>query len=79
MPKSKHVREYRTRDGRQQFKPSIQLVMALHGANQGFCLACANEQDGVEPDARRCTCEACGAPNVYGAEEITLMGLTFQA
>ena len=26
MPKSKHVREYRTRDGRQQFKPSIQLA-----------------------------------------------------
>ena len=79
MPKSKHVREYRTRDGRQQFKPSIQLVMALNGANQGFCLACAHEQDGVEPDARRCTCEACGAPKVYGAEEITLMGLTFEA
>lgn len=79
MPKSKHVREYRTHDGRQLFKPSIQLVMALNGANQGFCLACAHEQDGVEPDAQRCTCEACGAPKVYGAEEITLMGLTFQA
>ena len=36
MPKSKHVREYRTRDGRTQFKPSIQLVMALNGNNQGF-------------------------------------------
>ena len=79
MPKSKHVREYRTRDGRQQFKPSIQLVMALSGDNQGFCLACAHEQDGVEPDAQRCTCEACGAPKVYGAEEIALMGLTFEA
>ena len=53
--------------------------MALNGANQGFCLACAHEQDGVEPDAQRCTCEACGAPKVYGAEEITLTGLTFEA
>ena len=79
MPKSKHVREYHTRGGRQQFKPSIQLVMALNGAGQGFCLACAHEQDGVEPDAQRCTCEACGAPKVYGAEEITRMGLTFEA
>ena len=79
MPKSKHVREYRTRDGRQQFKPSIQLVMALNDDNQGFCLACAHEQDGVEPDAQRYTCEACGAPKVYGAEELTLMGLTFEA
>ena len=79
MPKSKHVREYRTRDGRTQFKPSIQLAMALNGSNQGFCLACANAQDGVEPDARRYTCEACGAPKVYGAEELTLMGLTFDA
>ena len=76
---SKHVRQYKTRDSRLQFKPSIQLVMILNSNNRGFCLACANEQDGVEPDARRDVCESCGAPKVYGAEEITLMGLTFDA
>ena len=36
----------------------------------GFCLACGNEQDGCEPDARRYECEACGEKQVYGAEEL---------
>lgn len=39
----------------------------------GFCLACGAQHDGVEPDARRYTCEECDAPKVYGAEEILLM------
>lgn len=43
--------------------------------NPGFCLACGNEADGVEPDARNYTCESCGARQVFGAEEL-LMGLT---
>jgi len=41
--------------------------------NPGFCLACGNEADGVEPDAERYECEACGAPLVYGAEQLLLM------
>ena len=28
----------------------------------GFCLACAAQHDGVEPDARRYVCEECGMP-----------------
>jgi hypothetical protein len=40
--------------------------------NPGFCLACGNEAEGVEPDARRYRCEACHASQVYGAEEILL-------
>ena len=43
--------------------------------NPGFCLACGNECDGVEPDARNYICEVCGAHQVFGAEEL-LMGLT---
>jgi hypothetical protein len=39
----------------------------------GFCLACGHEQDGCEPDARRYRCEACGEPQVYGAEELALL------
>ena len=39
----------------------------------GFCLACGEEASGVEPDARRYECEACGAARVYGAEELLLM------
>jgi len=38
--------------------------------NLGFCLACGSEAYGVEPDARECTCETCGEPQVYGAEEL---------
>ena len=40
--------------------------------NPGLCVACGNEQDGCEPDARRYTCEACGESEVYGAEELLL-------
>ena len=40
----------------------------------GFCLACGADAEGVEPDARRYTCESCGEPRVYGAEEVLLMG-----
>lgn len=40
--------------------------------NPGFCLECGAETEGVEPDARRYICEECGAPAVYGAEEILL-------
>ncbi len=38
----------------------------------GFCLKCNEEASGVEPDARNYTCEACGANQVFGAEEILL-------
>ena len=50
------------------------LEVAEEDGNQGFCLACGEIADCVEPDARGYTCEACGAPKVYGAEEIMLMG-----
>jgi len=41
--------------------------------NPGFCVACGASADGVEPDARGYTCESCGEPGVYGAEELLLM------
>ena len=41
--------------------------------NPGFCLACGNEQDGCEPDARNYECEECGALKVFGAEECMVM------
>ena len=40
--------------------------------NPGFCLCCGCEADGVEPDARKYKCEACGAPAVDGAEELLM-------
>ena len=38
--------------------------------NPGFCLACGAEAMGVEPDARKYECEACGERQVYGADEL---------
>lgn len=42
--------------------------------NPGFCLACGEEQEGCEPDARNYLCESCGKHRVFGAQEILLMG-----
>ena len=41
----------------------------------GFCIECRDEAYGVEPDARRYPCESCGAPAVYGVEELLIRGL----
>lgn len=38
--------------------------------NPGFCIACGQDAEGVEPDARRYECESCGSRSVYGAEEL---------
>ena len=68
---------YRTKTGVTQYRPTFEEVQeAIEGDNStGFCLACGEEAGGVEPDARRYICEACGAPKVYGAEELVMMGL----
>ena len=41
---------------------------------RGFCLNCGEDAYGVEPDARKYECECCGKEEVYGAEEILVMG-----
>jgi len=38
--------------------------------NPGFCLACGEDAEGVEPDARNYVCEYCGAAAVFGAQEV---------
>ena len=43
--------------------------------NDGFCIACGAEANGVEPDAAGYTCEGCGAHGVYGTEELLVRGL----
>jgi ribosomal protein L37E len=40
--------------------------------NRGFCVACGDEAYNVEPDAKEYTCESCGSPSVYGAEELLI-------
>jgi predicted RNA-binding Zn-ribbon protein involved in translation (DUF1610 family) len=41
---------------------------------EGRCLSCGTEAYGVEPDARRYECEACGESKVYGLAELLMMG-----
>ena len=72
-----NIKPYTTKSGVQQFKPSAALLQELDDDGMGFCLACDETAEGVEPDARRYTCECCGAPKVYGAAELALMGLYF--
>ena len=74
-----NIRPYLAKNGKTQLKPSIQLVMTMNEDMEGFCLACGHVQDGVEPDAERDTCEVCDAQKVYGAEQLALMGLVFEA
>lgn len=40
--------------------------------NPGFCLACGEDAEGCEPDAREYECEICGERAVYGAEELLM-------
>lgn len=50
------------------------MEAAEAGENAGFCTTCGAYHEGIEPDAREYDCEECGAPTVYGAEELVMMG-----
>lgn len=71
------AKQYKARNGAMQFKPSIEECAEMEENGQGFCLACGEVVDGVEPDAAKYTCECCGMPKVYGAAELALMGLCY--
>jgi hypothetical protein len=69
---------YKAKSGKMQFKPVIsinKLQSIISEGNKGFCLACGKIAEGVEPDARKYTCESCNAEKVYGFEELLIMGL----
>jgi hypothetical protein len=46
--------------------------LVIHGEDVGLCLICGCEAYSVEPDARNYKCEACGAEQVFGVEELIL-------
>lgn len=60
--------------------PSIDLDTLLAAVDEsqvgltdeGFCIVCGASRFQVEPDARNYQCEACGADEVFGAEEILM-------
>ena len=50
-----------------------QVMEAIEsGEYAGFCIACGEQADGVEPDARNYRCESCGERKVFGAEELLI-------
>ena len=53
---------------------TLEQIQAADDDQAGFCLACGNMQYNCEPDARNYTCEACGEPRVFGAQELLIMG-----
>ena len=75
--KGEAMKAYQAKAGKTQFMPAYQDVKdAIEDGTMGFCLACGAEGGAAwEPDARRYTCESCGQPKVYGAEELVIMGL----
>lgn len=70
---------YKAKNGNMQFKPSLGwLQSVLEGDNnEGFCLACGETNEGIEPDAGKYSCHCCSAPKVYGAENLLLMRLYY--
>jgi hypothetical protein len=55
-------------------KISIDQIMEAVEAddNIGLCTASGAEHYGIEPDARKYTCEECGENSVYGAQELLM-------
>jgi hypothetical protein len=50
-----------------------QLESASHH-DRGYCIGCGTLAESIEPDARGYACTGCKQPQVYGAEELMLMG-----
>lgn len=55
---------------------SIQEIMDAIESDSycGFCKACGEQAFNVEPDAENYVCESCGKHEVYGAEQLLIMG-----
>lgn len=71
------MREYKTKAGRLQLMPTlgVDVEKSDFDDDTGWCLFCGNLQYGVEPDARKYTCDDCEENKVYGLAELALMGL----
>ena len=57
-------------------RPNIDEIIEACESDEydGFCLSCGERQcGGVEPDARKYSCETCDANAVYGAQECLIM------
>jgi predicted RNA-binding Zn-ribbon protein involved in translation (DUF1610 family) len=73
------MKQYKAKNGMMQWKQSLDVLLneTESDSDSGFCLACGQQAFGIEPDARKYTCDACGAHKVYGCQELLLMGLYY--
>ena len=73
------MKRYKAKNGNYQFKPCLETLMTEieQDENTGYCLACGEQADNIEPDARKYKCESCNMPKVYGSQELLLMGLYY--
>jgi hypothetical protein len=63
-----------TKKGTDFFKFEMTQSEFSDNDNAGLCIFCGEQADGVEPDARKYTCESCEKRGVYGFEELLMMG-----
>lgn len=56
-------------------KFKLEIIEEAMEACVGFCTTCGAENECCEPDARNYKCSECGAMEVFGAEELVIMGL----
>jgi len=60
--------------------PAVTIERIIDGVHRqmetlddpGFCIACGEEAESCEPDARMHRCEHCDEKAVYGAEELLI-------
>jgi hypothetical protein len=58
------------------YKPSATIFEKyLYEDNYGWCLACGELCEGVEPDATRYTCDNCDNKFVFGLGYLAIIGL----
>ena len=68
------MKKFITKDGVAFFVPTLEELEDADNDSAGFCLACGEIEDGVEPDATKYQCSSCGEYKVYGAAEFALRG-----
>jgi len=53
---------------------TLEQIKVADEQGGGFCLACGEPADCVEPDATNYYCEVCNETQVFGAQELVMMG-----
>jgi hypothetical protein len=77
ITQNENIKKYTTRNGVERFKPSLSLLEELNDNSQGFCIACGEISDSVEPDASGYQCEHCGQNKVSGPATLAISGICF--